>query len=874
MQASRSSTTRPPANRTKPVELHWRFPVECSVDDAWRVLSDTDRFNRALRLGLKFTEHPRDDGTVERRAEMRRFGVRITWSEKPFEFVAPEWFRHERVYDGGPVSSSDVECRVEPAPLGVTVDYRLRLFPRSALFRPVVLAEARLSTKGDFDRVFDQLVALLEGQPSRYDPAPEPLGSAAEQALAAGLASVGPPSLSAALHKHLRDAPLSEQARLRPLEFAQRLKIDEDLAIRGFLDAVRGGVLELTWELLCPSCLAPKAGQRQLDIRPNSVHCVSCNIRYDGSFPDSVDVVFRPAKSVREVDVAVECLLSPARTPHVLVQEPVPTGQTVEWLLQLQKGGYRLDSDPTFGSASIEVRPGIRTSRITVDLTSQGIRPAVLRVAPGPVRILVRNRTESPVQLQLEKAHRPPYTLTAGRLFELPESSDLLPPDAVAPGLEVAVRSGWVVALHHVSASPHSRGRTSALWDEPTGIVGNGILIRVVEDVQEALSIAESHDGDPDVAVGIAFGPVAWLEQDGERMPSGRSVDRALALMRTVGGGRIGVDAGDGTLLAEAGGDRVSIRPGQDTCSLVRFASAAERRASNLSRQREVTDPVPSRIGAFRILGELGRGGMGRVLDAITPTGASVVVKVLLPEMARDPDHAQRFYNEAHLTSTLSHPNIVRVFDYGTGDGGEVYMVMEKLVGHELQEFVDAGTMSADRVQHVGVQLLDALQAAHEAGIVHRDIKPGNVFVLEDGHLKVIDFGIAHPMEKDDELAERGVVLGSPRYMSPEQIARDPLDGRTDIYSAGLVLFECLTGDIPFTGDGAYALALARLETAPTPLHERCPTPLPDGYEAVVMRALEVDPPRRWETAAQMADALAAIECPTDSRGSSDEAVD
>jgi predicted Ser/Thr protein kinase len=841
----------------RPVELHWRLPVARPALDVWTVVSDTDRFNRAAGLDLTFREEPRDDGPTLRHASLRRFGIEITWQEKPFEFRAPEWFFQERLLDNGPVARSTVECHVESVGSDASViDYRVQFFPRRTLLRPVVFAEVRLSTRASLERALTQMVALLEGRPNTYDAPPAPLAEDRERQLVDGLRDVQPAALSEALVRHIQSAPLPEQARLRPLAFADRLGLEDDVVVHGFLDAVRAGVLELSWELLCPSCLAPKADQHTLDIRPGTVHCASCNIRYDGTFPDSVDVVFRPASHLRDTDVPVACLLSPGRTPHVLAQRPVEPQGVVEWALDLPPGGYRLVTDPSFGAASIEVRDGVRADRITVDLTARGIRPAALRVGPGIVHVRARNTAERVLHVHLERAYRPPYTLTAGRLFEVPGARDLLPPDAVAPGIDVAVRSGWVVALCQVALAREGASDTGAFWDEPSSVVGNGTLIRVFDTLDAALAFAEPNDGDPEVAGGIAGGPVVWLETASESMPTGQAVDDALAVMRAVGGGTLGIHVKNASEVEDAlDADRGRLTGASaQLYRRIRFQSAARRHAEALERQRSAPDPVPASLGPYRVRGELGRGGMGRVLDAVGPEGRVVVLKVLLPELARDPSHTQRFYNEAEVTRAIDHPNIVKVFDYGLSDAGEMYMVMERLDGRELEEALSDGPIDIDRVKTVGRAVLEALQAAHTHGVVHRDVKPANIFLLDDGQVKVIDFGIAHEMDADDPLAEQGIILGSPRYMSPEQVARDPLDGRTDLYSAALVLYECLAGDIPFSGDDVYALALARLSETPRPLSDA--TAVPPDLEEAIMRALEVDPPRRWATAEEMANAL------------------
>ena len=180
-----------------------------------------------------------------------------------------------------------------------------------------------------------------------------------------------------------------------------------------------------------------------------------------------------------------------------------------------------------------------------------------------------------------------------------------------------------------------------------------------------------------------------------------------------------------------------------------------------------------------------------------------------------------------------------------------MYLVMERLHGHELVD--EPLPLDPERVRTIGRGVLAGLAAAHAADVVHRDVKPTNIFVLDDGGVKLIDFGIAIPATKQDD-PEIVQILGTPRYMSPEQAERDPIDGRSDLYSLGLVLYECLTGQLPFDAPSPLALALARVFHPPVPIEQA--GPVEPALGAVVMRSLELDPPRRFPDAEAMRRAL------------------
>jgi len=209
---------------------------------------------------------------------------------------------------------------------------------------------------------------------------------------------------------------------------------------------------------------------------------------------------------------------------------------------------------------------------------------------------------------------------------------------------------------------------------------------------------------------------------------------------------------------------------------------------------------------AYRIVELTGVGGMGRVYRAEQlALGRSVAIKVIHPQLSNDDLFAERFYQEARAASALNHPNTVSVIDFGRTEDGMHYLVMEYLQGQDLSQVLLAGPLSIARACAIGVDMLSALSEAHVNGIVHRDIKPENLFVehLRSGRdvVKVLDFGIAKLATERSTTSTHGdELVGTPEYMSPEQVRGEPVDGRSDLYATGVVLYELLTGKVPFLG--------------------------------------------------------------------------
>jgi serine/threonine-protein kinase len=262
----------------------------------------------------------------------------------------------------------------------------------------------------------------------------------------------------------------------------------------------------------------------------------------------------------------------------------------------------------------------------------------------------------------------------------------------------------------------------------------------------------------------------------------------------------------------------------------------------------------------------VGTGGMSTVYRAHDQLlERNVALKVLHPHYAGDDEYVERFRREARSVAQLSHPHIVTVIDRGEDDGQQ-FIVFEYVDGENLKQLVErTGPLPTRRAIELAVEIADALAFAHEHGLIHRDVKPQNVLLTPDGDAKVTDFGIARSFEVEHGMTQTGTVLGTSNYLSPEQAGGKPTTPATDVYSLGVVVYELLTGDVPFPGENFVAIAMKHINDPPPDLLERRPD-VPLRLAAAVDRALEKDPARRFATmtefAAELRRCLAELDTP------------
>src|SRR5262247_2029491 len=297
--------------------------------------------------------------------------------------------------------------------------------------------------------------------------------------------------------------------------------------------------------------------------------------------------------------------------------------------------------------------------------------------------------------------------------------------------------------------------------------------------------------------------------------------DRAAFLDRACAGAEETRRRVEAMLEADAQNDLLVDRPAYQAADI--FATLNSRPDDSQSYSGE-------RIGGYRLIKELGRGGMGTVYLAYdTRLGRQVALKLLPSHLVNNPERVRRFQREARSVSALNHPNIITIYDFGQEDG-RYYIVSEFVEGRTLRNFVGSRDVSLNQILDLAVQVASALEAAHAAGIVHRDIKPENIMLRPDGYAKVLDFGLAKLAEqevpvtipRDEALSlvetNLGSILGTVRYMSPEQACGEHVNQSTDIWSLGVVLYEMVTGHVPFTGDTPKEVMFSILEQEPPPL--------------------------------------------------------
>jgi serine/threonine-protein kinase len=266
----------------------------------------------------------------------------------------------------------------------------------------------------------------------------------------------------------------------------------------------------------------------------------------------------------------------------------------------------------------------------------------------------------------------------------------------------------------------------------------------------------------------------------------------------------------------------------------------------------------PSRTLAdrYELLGHIARGGMADVFEARdTLLGRRVAVKVLHSQFSSDEAFVKRFRREAQAAANLSHPNIVGIYDWGQ-EGSTYFIVMELIEGRSLRDVLrEDGPLLPRRAIEISAEVAAALSVAHRSGLVHRDIKPGNMLLTADGTVKVTDFGIARAWDDSSELTKTGAVIGTATYFSPEQAQGTPADERSDIYALGVVMYEMLAGRPPFSGESPVAVAYQHVSSLAVQPSLDNPD-VPNELDAIVMRALEKDPDARYQTADDLRHAL------------------
>lgn len=849
--------------------IRWSETVRAPLLDVWAAMSDSERINRLGGLHLDFSFDVRADGSSQRTGLLRHLGMRVSWEEKPVVFTAPTHCVIDRVYDSGPISRSQFELNLtEIGPASTQLHYEGRFWPKSRLFAPAIKLDVEVTVRPKLDRAFRAIWAALEHNAALPDAAPPKLSAAAEKQVLAAVAHIAEPQVGAQLAAFLKSAPLPEQLRIQPLALAKRWRLPDKDVVAGMLRAVSLGLLQARWEIICPSCKGPANTAKRLDLSRDKAHCVACEVKYDANLADAVALTLRPVEAIRNQPERIDCMSSPSRMPHIVSQKVVPPRQEIDWTLSLLSGTYHVRGWPDLDQIVLTVKAGVDRRTANVLAGPSNLTPPTLRLGAGQITLRVRSKMEVPLKLVVERVVVAPHTLTVGRILEWPDVAELLPTDALEPGLHIAPYTGPLLAVQ-VSRGGEMADRKVGEIVRQAGAracqVSNGWVLATLDSFAAARAVAEQLEGALWQSAALGYGAVVELRNDDICVASGGALQELVAVAQTAEPGQ--------WLLSNASRlTTAAAQAGFETgAGEVAVLGLTDRHASPLplpSRPRSEVQKGDLIDGRFLLGDVVGQGGFGLVFaaeDKFAPSGAGsphVVVKLLRAELADDASQVQRFFDEGRLAARLKGPHVVQVHEWGMAEDGRLFLAMERLTGRELGQMLqDLGTVDPVRALKLCAAALDGLQEAHEQGLIHRDIKPANLFVVgedsPDETVKVIDFGIAVDMTGKVKAPEQaGAIIGTPIYMSPEQVRGMPLDGRTDLYSLGIVLYECLSGSLPFAGNTAMALLLARLTQNPAPIERVCAQPLPPGVPQVVDRALAHDVDQRPPDARAMAKAL------------------
>ncbi len=417
----------------------WTWHFDASPEQIWAVLADTPRFNEAAGWPkYRVTEAPQADGSVIYTGHGRAGPFALTWRELPFEFVANQRFRNGRQFHSGPLRWLSASLAVHPDGAGCRADYRLEVEPANWIGRLLLSTGFFPSAGKTVNRLAAEAAAFVTGKRGQpFEVTRPPLDEAAQNRLSAGLAQLEAAGPLRALVRRLGDEIKSgsevDLAHMRPLRLARLWRAPERDVIELCLWAVKVGLLEMHWDLLCPNCRGPKLSVASLDRLPQGAHCPSCNIDYARDFARNVEMTFRPAPAIRAIRDGEFCLLGPTKTPHVVVQQTLAAGEMRDVPARLGQGDYRVRGLHPHGEALVTwTEGGFPATVVTPDgVVAGGPSP------PGMVRM--ENRLDREITLVVESRDWVRDALTAHRVTLMQAFRDLFATEVLRAGDQVSI---------------------------------------------------------------------------------------------------------------------------------------------------------------------------------------------------------------------------------------------------------------------------------------------------------------------------------------------------------------------------------------------------------------------------------------------------
>lgn len=770
---------------------------------------------------------------------------------EPTTFEAPARLVLPITFEEGSITEATLSLTLtELGENGTQLDLRIEAVPRKSWTEFITTPRVLRFMETRVDRNLYDLQQALSGRQQHY-PTPPALSEAVESQINDAFHDAPPDARDSVLSR-LRRAPLAAQSVLRPAEIA----VQDDLAIARVLQTlilgVQHGIFELEWAVLCPqSRNAAEDGKR---ISRDGLHCAACGVRLQTGLHDSMELVFRPRATVRPDRQSLDRLMR-GRSPEKITEQRLDIRQSLEFTQVLEPGRYLLESGSS-GSCVVDVSPE-HPSRSLIRFQLGRDEPSYsAHVPPGKQRFEIVNPLTHVEKVRISRRWRPAFAFTATTLYNFEPTRHLLPSALLAPECEAF----WGAVMIVDCDAAHARKLVQAVLratTTPELLTRRGnIVIAGFRDVADTLVAAEQMAARQLlVGVGIGVGIVNLLKGGIQ----GEAHDLASEALRQAGRPQYAVAERSVSALEPALEQHsrvISLRERPGRSALMVFAAVVDG-APEIEVEEFTPVGAPQRqfaalesLCGCRVVGSLDQGGVGEVLEVEDPkTGERFAAKVLHPHLASK-RFTQLFYKEGYYASQLAHPNIVVTRDWGD-ENGRPYLLMELLKGHTLyKEVRGSGTLDVRRTAEVMTALLSALEAIHAKGWVHRDIKPHNVFLLDDPGtvpfgVKLLDFGLMRPagFSRDERFA------GTPEFMAPEQVELGDVDARSDVYGIGALAFFTFTGKPPFRGRTRGEGAMLRMDgSLPDDLDPDVLGPL----TPIVERALRFDRDARWPDAASM----------------------
>jgi adenylate cyclase len=443
----------------------WRWSLRSDVASLWPFVSDTDRFRAVTGFpSAKFTEEPIPEGGSRRIGRFRMYGFPIVWEEQPFEWIRNREFQEAHDYQVGPLKSIRVSIRLEPrAGGGTDAIYEIWAKPGNILGYPGIPVQIGLLFRRRFGRAFRQIDHFIQARaPQPFQTPRTPVRAAGRnrlRELATSLSAAGhDPTLVSRLIEYLRSAPDDQLSRMRPFALADRWHTDRYATLELFLQATKLGLLDLSWDMLCPDCRGAKHRPRNLSELSQSGYCPSCNIHYEVDFARSVEATFQLNRSIKPIERHEFCIGSPQNTPHILLQQYLAPGATRSITMQLEQGSYRwraprlaarnhaartinIIADPSSGRATFAATSKAQRQTGTITINDEGVEVYPDEVQADPVTITIRNSSSRPQVILLEQTTWSDQACTATEVTALQSFRDLFSSEALKPGESISVES-------------------------------------------------------------------------------------------------------------------------------------------------------------------------------------------------------------------------------------------------------------------------------------------------------------------------------------------------------------------------------------------------------------------------------------------------